>query len=118
MPNKKKLNTLAELSLVFSTGDTNAFDQEEHEEESVAPEDQAPRVRFEKKGRKGKPVTIITDLIENDARLAELSKHFKSKCGVGGSVKEGTILLQGDQRDKVLLLLKSLGYSNSKKAGS
>ena len=118
MPNNKKYNALSELNLVFSTGDTNSFDPDLPQEEPIEAKDQTPRIRFEKKGRKGKPVTIITDLEESDTRLAELSKLFKSKCGVGGSVKDRQIILQGDQRYKILKLLKDLGYTGTKKAGA
>ncbi len=114
----KKLNKLSDLGLVFSTGDaTDAFFEDHVDGQIIAPVDQSPRIFLDRKKRKGKSVTIIAHLEEQDKRLVELAKLFKSKCGVGGSVKDGRIILQGDQRDKILQLLHDMGYTNAKKAG-
>jgi len=74
------------------------------------------RLQRETKGRKGAGVTLITGLPLSDADLARLAKQLKSRCGVGGSVKDGVIELQGDQRDKLQPLLEADGY-RVKRAG-
>jgi len=74
------------------------------------------RLQRETKGRKGAGVTLITGLPLADADLAKLAKRLKSRCGVGGAVKDGVIELQGDQRDKLQPLLEAEGY-RVKRAG-
>lgn len=76
------------------------------------------RVHLEKKHRGGKAVSLIRGLEKlPTADLNALGKLLKSKCGVGGSVKNGEIMIQGEHRDKIIELLKKEGYSNIKKAG-
>ena len=65
----------------------------------------------ESKGRAGKPVTTIKNLPLNQSDLKKLAKQLKAKCGVGGTVDEGLIIIQGDQREKIKLALESQGYS-------
>ena len=72
------------------------------------------RLAMERAGRGGKTVTIVRGFIGSQEELEELCKTLKQKIGVGGSAKEGEIILQGDHRPKVAELLKSLGYSNTK----
>ena len=76
------------------------------------------RVHLEKKGRGGKAVSLIRGL-EDLAKeeLETLGKELKSQCGVGGSVKNGEIIIQGEHRDKIIKILKEKGYKNIKKAG-
>lgn len=75
------------------------------------------RVYLDRKQRKGKEATIITGFEGSEAALQELGKQLKVTCGVGGSVKDGEIILQGNQRDRVVRELTALGYRNVKKAG-
>ena len=76
------------------------------------------RVHLEKKGRGGKPVSIIKGLQMTDSYMKDIAKALKAKCGVGGSQKNGEIILQGDQRDKIIAHLKGLGAKDIKKAGA
>ena len=78
--------------------------------QSILPQQQHPRIFREKKGRGGKTVTVIRDLRLSDANLKKLSKSLKKKCGAGGAVKDRTIEIQGDHREKVVAELVKLGY--------
>ena len=75
------------------------------------------RIRLETKHRAGKAVTLITGFIGKEEDLEKLGKQLKNFCGTGGSAKDAEIIVQGDNRDKVLDLLLKMGYSRTKKAG-
>ena len=68
------------------------------------------KVGRETKGRRGKGVTLVTDVPLNDAALDELAQTLKQRCGTGGTVKDRRIEIQGDQRDRVTAVLEELGY--------
>lgn len=111
---KKKLNHLG--GLVYST-DPNfkiAGDETEHQE-TLAAAQQKLRVLLDKKQRAGKAVTLVTCFAGKEADMEALGKQLKTFCGTGGSVKDGEIIIQGDNRDKVLQWLQKNGYVLTKK---
>lgn len=113
-----KKNKSDQFGFVFSTNPDFQFTPAEQEEAEDLPNAQQPlKIWLDRKQRKGKEVTLITGFTGREDSLKELAKSLKSKCGVGGSVKDGEILLQGDHRDKVLAFLLEKGYAKAKKAG-
>lgn len=103
------------LNIVYSTNPDFRY-KEEEEEEVATPEkrQQKLRVSIEKKGRGGKTVTVVSGFTGSEDDLKELGKLLKTKCGVGGSVKDGDILIQGEFRQRIIDLLKEEGYSQTK----
>jgi translation initiation factor 1 len=77
---------------------------------SLPPQQQNPRIWRDRKGRGGKTVTVVRDLQLTAEDLAALGKLLKKKCGSGGTIKDGTIEIQGDHREKVTAELVKLGY--------
>ena len=75
------------------------------------------RVTVDRKYRRGKSATLVTGFMGDEGALQDLGKQLKVQCGVGGSVKDGVIIVQGDQRERVVELLLDLGYRNTKPAG-
>jgi translation initiation factor 1 len=115
MSKKKKPD---QFGFVFSTNPFFGFLPEELDEVSDLPNNQQPlKIWLDRKQRKGKDVTLITGFSGSEESLEILAKALKTKCGVGGSAKDGEIILQGDHRDKVLEFLLEKGYSKAKKAG-
>ncbi|OIR12652.1 translation initiation factor Sui1 [mine drainage metagenome] len=113
-----KKNKPDSKGFVFSTDPNFRFEEEENfVQETLDPKQQKLRIRLDTKHRAGKAVTLITDFIGTEDDLIDLGKKLKNYCGTGGSVKDGEIIIQGDQRDKVLQWLLKNGYANSKKAG-
>ena len=87
------------------------------EEETLPPAQQKLRIRLDKKHRAGKAVTLIEGFEGKNEDREELGRKLKSFCGTGGSVKDGEIIVQGDNRDKVLQWLQKNGFINAKKSG-
>jgi len=113
-----KKNKNRRSGIMYSTNpDFEYNDNNSDEVSDIAPGDQILRIYLDRKQRAGKEVTLITGFEGSDDSLKELGKLLKSKCGVGGSVKDGEIILQGNHRDKVLNILIEKGYNNTKKSG-
>ena len=105
----------ARLNVVYSTNPDYQYENEEIEEAETLPKNQQKlRVSMEKKGRGGKTVTLIKGLVGNEDDLKELGKLLKTKCGVGGSVKDEEIIIQGDFKQRIIELLKAEGYTQTK----
>jgi translation initiation factor 1 len=103
------------LNVVYSTNPDFKYETEDEPEAETLPrQQQRLRVAIEKKGRGGKTVTVVTGFTGSEDDLKELGRLLKSKCGVGGSVKEGEILIQGECKQRVIELLKAEGYSQTK----
>ena len=103
------------LNIVYSTNPDYHYEQEESsEEETIAKEKQLLRIQLDTKQRRGKAVTLVTGFIGTEEDLNVLGKMLKVKCGVGGSVKDGEIIVQGDMRDKVLTILQKEGYKKTR----
>jgi translation initiation factor 1 len=110
----KKINSFG--GLVYST-DPNFKIAEENNDatETLLPTQQKLKILLDKKQRAGKSVTLVTGFVGAASDMEELGKKLKTFCGTGGSVKDGEIIVQGDNRDKVLQWLQKNGYSAAKK---
>ena len=99
------------LGMVYSTNPNYNYDIDKEETvETLPPDKQKLIVRLDKKGRAGKQMTAVEGFIGEEEDLQSLAKFLKTKCGVGGTAKEGIILIQGDLRDKITEILNKEGY--------
>ena len=109
---KKKMGLEDLGGFVFSTD--KDFDPEQYKEEGqeeiLEPGEQLLEAHYSSKGRAGKKVTVVKGFVGPEEDLQALGKDLKKKCGVGGSVKDREIIIQGDVRDKVMSYLRELGY--------
>ncbi|MBR2331659.1 MAG: translation initiation factor [Alistipes sp.] len=104
--------------MVYSTNPDFEYTVQESEQAvTLPPEKQNLRVWLDRKQRGGKQVTLVKGFVGSEEDLSELGRMLKSRCGVGGSAKDGEIIIQGDHRDRVVELLIAAGYK-CKKAGS
>jgi len=114
MPKKFKKIT---GDVVYSTNPDYSYDFNHDEKiESLPPQQQNLKVWLDRKMRKGKVATLVKGFVGSEDDLKDLAKMLKTKCGTGGSAKDGEIIVQGDVREKVLELLAGEGYK-AKKAG-
>ncbi|MEY2901885.1 MAG: hypothetical protein RLY89_991 [Bacteroidota bacterium] len=111
MSKKNKPDT---QGFVYSTDPNFSFQPADETVETLAPAQQKLRIRLETKHRAGKAVTLITGFIGKEEDLEKLGKQLKNFCGTGGSAKDAEIIIQGDQRLKVLPWLVKNGYTQSK----
>lgn len=103
------------LGVMYSTNPNFQYDTgEEEEEETLPKEKQQLRISLDKRNRGGKMVTLVTGFVGKTVDLEVLGKFLKVKCGVGGSAKEGEIIVQGDFRSKILEILQKEGYTKSR----
>ncbi len=86
-------------------------------EEPLPPGDGIVRISRQTQGRKGKPVTLITGLPLKSAELKQLARELKNRCGCGGTVKNNTLEIQGDHRDKLFEILIAKGYTVKRAGG-
>ena len=111
-----KKNKSDKYGFVYSTDPNFQFESEEQGvQETLRPEQQKLRVKLETKHRGGKTVTLIDGFVGKEEDLEDLGKKLKNFCGTGGSAKDGEIIIQGDQREKVMQWLVKNGYKNAKK---
>lgn len=99
------------LGVVFSTNPDFQYEEEAASEpETLEPSKQNLIVSIDRKCRGGKQVTLVTGFVGTSDDLVELGRTLKVKCGVGGSAKDGEITVQGDFRDRVVTILRDMGY--------
>lgn len=110
-----KNNKKERINIVYSTNpDFNYEYEEEYEEETLDANKQNLRVITDSKQRKGKIVSLVQGFVGTEDDLKDLAKLLKNKCGVGGSVKDGEIIIQGDLKEKIKTILISEGYTRTK----
>lgn len=106
------------LNVVYSTNPDYNYEMDDDEEQvTLEPSQQNLRVQLDRKNRGGKVVTLITGFVGTENDLKDLGKLLKTKCGVGGSAKDGEIIVQGDFKQKIVELLKKERYTKTKTVG-
>lgn len=106
------------MNVVYSTNPNFSYEYEQEEQqETLSNDQQLLYVSLDRKQRGGKEVTLVEGFVGTEDDLKELGKLLKSKCGVGGTAKDGEIIVQGSFRDKVMELLVKEGYKVKRKGG-
>lgn len=109
-----KKNKPDNKGFVYSTDPNFRFEEDQQETTTRPPAQQILKVRLDTKRRAGKAVTLIEGFVGSIDDLEELGKKLKNFCGTGGSAKDGEIIIQGDQREKVMQWLKKNGFTKAK----
>ncbi len=109
---KKKSNS---SGIVYSTDPDFRQEEDSRPEETLLPKQQRLKIRMDTKHRSGKAVTLVEGFSGPAAELEDLGRKLKTHCGTGGSVKEGHIIIQGDQRDKIMQWLLKSGFASTKR---
>jgi translation initiation factor 1 len=112
MPKKKLYST---DGIVYSTNSNFKIERATEEGVTLPVSEQSLIVRLDTKHRGGKMVTLVEGFAGTEADLEQLGKQLKSYCGTGGSVKSNGIIIQGDNREKILMWLSKMGYKKAKK---
>lgn len=113
---KKKHFTGGLSGIVYSTDPGYVTSHNEHpESETIIPAEQPLKIVLDTKNRAGKSVTLVKGFTGTHPDLEALAKKLKAHCGTGGSAKDGEIMVQGDNRDKILQFCLKLGYARTKK---
>jgi translation initiation factor 1 len=116
--NRQTMAKKDKKNIVYSTNPNYEYEFDEDEVmETLPPQKQTLKVMIDKKQRNGKAVTLIAGFVGSNDDLKDLGKLLKSKCGVGGSVKDREILIQGDHRDKIIELLNKENYKTKRVGG-
>jgi len=107
------MNLQEQLKILFPDREEKDFEINEKKSEQK----EVLICKYEKKGRAGKPVTIIEGFRGNNTELKELSKKLKNILAIGGSEKDGNIVIQGNNRDKIMKILEEMGYKTKRVGG-
>ena len=115
--NKEKtdIDRKKRVGVVYSTNPDYKYSGDSQEDADTLPKNQQKlRLNMERAGRGGKTVTLVKGFVGSDEDITSLCKLLKQKCGVGGSVKDGEIIIQGDHRQRLVEILKKEGYTQTK----
>lgn len=112
---KKDVERKKRVGVVYSTNPDFSYDDGDEATADTLPNNQQKlRLSMERAGRGGKTVTLVRGFVGTDEDMSALCKLLKQKCGVGGSVKDGEIIIQGDHRQRLVEILKKEGYTQTK----
>ena len=112
---KTEIDRKKRIGVVYSTNPDYEYSDDSQEEADTLPKNQQKlRLNMERVGRGGKTVTLVKGFVGSDEDINSLCKLLKQKCGVGGSVKDGEIIIQGDHRQRLVDILKKEGYTQTK----
>jgi translation initiation factor 1 len=113
-----KKDSKERLNIVYSTNPDFKYEYDNNgPQETLPPQQQNLKVMLDRKQRAGKIVTLVNGFVGKEDDLKELGKILKSKCGVGGTVKDGEIMVQGEFKDRIFEILVQMGYKVKKAGG-